>query len=64
MSRIIPMRREILPANIFAMIERYMHGELVTLHIIGATADGRVINTSAGDTPTILRRTDSLKKHG
>lgn len=64
MSNVIPIRRDVLPENIFQMIEDYMLGNLVSIHIIGATADGRVVNTSAGDIPREIKRHDSLKKHG
>lgn len=64
MSNVIPIRREVLPENVFRMIEDYMLGNLVSLHIIGATIDGRVVNTSAGDIPHEIKRHDSLKKHG
>lgn len=64
MSNVIPIHRDILPENIFRMIEDYMLGNLISLHIIGVTSDGRVINTSAGDIPRDIKRHDSLKKHG
>lgn len=64
MCNIVPLRRDVLPENIFKMIEDYMFGNLVSLHIIGVTSDGRVINTSAGDIPRDIKRHDSLKKHG
>jgi hypothetical protein len=62
-SKVIPLRREVLPANIFQMIEDYMYGTLVSIHVIGATADGRVVSTSAGDIPSEISRHD-IKKRG
>lgn len=62
MSNVIPIRRDVLPENIFRMIEDYMHGKLISIHIIGATIDGRVVNTSAGDIPAEIKAHDSLKK--
>lgn len=61
-NNVIPLRRDVLPVNIFQMIEDYMHGKLQTIHIIGATADGRVVSTSAGDIPAIIAKHDTLKK--
>lgn len=63
-SKVVPFRREVMPDNIFQMIEKYMHGELSTIHIVGVTTDGRVINTSAGDSPEFIRKHDSIKRRG
>lgn len=62
MTNVIQMRREVLPYNVFKMIEDYMHGDLITLHIVGVTNSGQVINTSAGDVPAVMSKHDSLKK--
>lgn len=58
-AKIIPIRREVLPERIFSMVERYMMGELSAIHIIGVTADGRVINASAGDIPQFIKQNDA-----
>lgn len=63
-SNIIPLRRDVLPANIFQAIDDYMHGRLTCIHIIGITHDGQIINTSAGDVPDVMRQNDSFKKRG
>ena len=61
-SNVIPIRRDFLPDNVFKMVEDYMHGKLITIHIVGVTDDGRVISTSAGNVPASLARHDDLKK--
>ena len=63
-SNVIPIRREVLPNNIFQVIEDFMHGKLVSIHILGVTTDGRIINTSAGDVPEVMHKHDSIKRRG
>lgn len=62
-SNVIPIKRDVLPANIFKMIEDFMYGNLTSLHIIGSTLDGHVVSTSAGDIPREMKRHD-MKKSG
>ena len=61
-TKVIPLRRDVLPENIFQMIESYMLGDLSCIHILGVTRDGRIINTSAGDVPDVMRKHDSIKR--
>lgn len=56
---IVPMTR--LPENIGRMLNMYLSGELVSLHIIGATRDGQVINTSTKEMFADIRQHDSFK---
>lgn len=63
-SNVIPLRRDVLPDNIFQAIDDYMHGRLTCIHIIGITSDGQIINTCAGDVPEVIRNNDSFKRRG
>lgn len=57
-NKVVQFRRDVLPANIFEMIQGYMHGDITALHIIATTADGKVISTSSGDIPVEISRHD------
>lgn len=50
-TKVIDMRREVLPEKVFRFIEGFMLGDIVTLHLTGLTRDGRVISTVAGKPP-------------
>jgi len=55
---VVPLSR--LPENIGRMLNMYLSGEVVSLHLIGATRDGRVINTSSEGMLDEVKRHDSL----
>lgn len=59
MSSVREIRKTVLPNDIFKMIEAYMHGDIVALHIIAVTKDQKVIRTSAGDIPEYISANDT-----
>lgn len=62
-KNVIPIRKDVIPENIFQMIDDYMHGNLTAIHIIGVTLDRKVISTSAGEVPAEISQFD-IKKRG
>lgn len=56
---IVPITR--LPENIGRVLNMYLSGDVTTLHICAITRDGKILNTGAGDLPSVLRENDSLK---
>lgn len=64
MGTVRPLVRDVLPENIFKMIEGFMLGEIHSIHIVAVTKDDEIINTSAGGIPHEIKRHDSLKRHG
>lgn len=55
---IVPITR--LPENIGRMLNMYLSGDVISLHIIAATSDGRVINTSTEGMLDEIRKHDSF----
>ena len=58
-SKIIPIRRDVLPENIFNVIDGYMHGTIKAIHIIAVTDKDEIITSSAGAIPPALSRWDT-----
>ena len=57
-SVIVPIDR--LPSNIGKMLKMYLSGELLSLHIIGATSNNKVISVSAGAIPDLIKQHDTF----
>lgn len=49
-----------LPANIGEMLNRFMSGDVVSLHIVGVTKDEKVISVSTNGIPDLIRKHDSF----
>lgn len=48
------------PKNIGEMLNRFIKGDVISLHMVGVTRDGRVINTSTSGIPDDIRRHDTF----
>lgn len=66
MSQIHEIRRTVLPKDIFDLIEGYMLGDIVALHVIAVTKQQKVVRYSAGAIPDYIAANDSqpIKKAG
>ena len=49
MGTVTPIRRTVLPEEVFNAIEKYMHGEYVSLYILALDVDGNIEQVTAGD---------------
>lgn len=63
-KNVVPLRRSVLPQNIFDLVERFMLGDLEAIHIIGVTVGGEVVSTSAGKVPSMVERLDKARGLG
>lgn len=49
-----------LPENIGEMLNRFLSGDVTSLHLIGATKDGKVISTSTAGMLNEIRKNDTF----
>lgn len=48
------------PKNIGHMLNRFIAGDVISLHMVGVTREGGLINTSTSGIPDDIRRHDSF----
>lgn len=48
------------PQNIADMLNRFLSGDVMSLHMIGTTKDGKVISTSSAGMLDEIRRNDTF----
>lgn len=59
MATITNIRRTVLPENVFNAINKYMHGDYVSLHILAVDAHGSIEQITAGHIPETIKNHDT-----